>query len=162
MQDGAGQRPGSLPACGVVLGKEISCSPAHSSAAPDWRLLSIVLLAAPLAALAQPAEAARPPAPDPVLARVDGHEVRGSEVIALIRRLPQQTQEVPMEKLVPAMVDTLINTQLIQEAAVKEHLENDPEVKKRLVTRRKRDRAASLYRAAGRQGHDRDEVARGL
>ena len=94
----------------------------------------IVLLAAPLAALAQPAESGKTAGPDPVLARVDGHEVRGSEVMALIRRLPQQTQEVPMEKLVPAMVDTLINTQLIQEAAVKEHLENDPEVKKRLVT----------------------------
>ncbi len=94
----------------------------------------IVLLAAPVAALAQPAESGKTAGSDPVLARVDGHEVRGSEVMALIRRLPQQTQEVPMEKLVPAMVDTLINTQLIQEAAVKEHLENDPEVKKRLVT----------------------------
>jgi peptidyl-prolyl cis-trans isomerase C len=38
-----------------------------------------------------------------------------------------------MEKLVPAMVDTLINTQLIQEAADKEHLQDDPEVKRRLA-----------------------------
>jgi len=93
----------------------------------------IVLLATPFAAHAQSPEAGKAGAPDPVLARVDGHEVRSSAVMALIRRLPQQTQDVPMEKLVPAMVDTLINTQLIQEAADREHLRNDPEVKRRLV-----------------------------
>ena len=93
----------------------------------------IVLLATPLAAHAQSNPAGKPGGPDPVLARVDGHDIRSSQVIALIRRLPQQTQDVPMEKLVPAMVDTLINTQLIQEAADRENLRNDPEVKRRLV-----------------------------
>ena len=94
--------------------------------------LSIALLAAPLAASAQSPESKQPPA-DPVMARVDGHDIRGSQVMALIRRLPQQTQEVPMEKLVPAMIDTLINTQLIQEAAEHANLKNDPEVKRRLA-----------------------------
>ncbi len=94
----------------------------------------IVLLATPFAAHAQSTQPGKTGAPDPVLARVDGHDIRSSEVMALIRRLPQQSQEVPMEKLVPAMVDTLINTQLIQEAAEKEHLQNDEEVKRRLAT----------------------------
>ncbi len=93
----------------------------------------IVLLATPFAAHAQPNQTEKAGSPDPVLARVNGHDVRSSAVMALIRRLPQQTQEVPMEKLVPAMVDTLINTQLIEEAAEKEHLQNDPEVKRRLA-----------------------------
>jgi peptidyl-prolyl cis-trans isomerase C len=93
----------------------------------------ILLLSAPFAAFAQPAAAGKSAQPDPVLARVNGHEIKGSEVMALIRRLPEQSREVPMEKLVPAMVDTLINTQLIQEAADKEHLQDDPEVKQRLA-----------------------------
>jgi peptidyl-prolyl cis-trans isomerase C len=93
----------------------------------------IVLLATPFAAHAQSTQTGKTGTPDPVLARVDGHDIRSSEVMALIRRLPQQSQEVPMEKLVPAMVDTLINTQLIQEAAEKEHMQNDPEVKRRLA-----------------------------
>jgi peptidyl-prolyl cis-trans isomerase C len=92
-----------------------------------------VLLAAPFAALAQPADTGKTSDPDPVLARVDGHDIRGSQVMELIRRLPKQTREVPMEKLVPAMIDTLINTQLIQEAADREHLQDDPEVKRRLA-----------------------------
>ena len=91
----------------------------------------IVLLAS--SALAQPDAGKGAANPDPVMARVDGHDIRGSQVMSLIRRLPQQTQEVPMEKLVPAMVETLINTQLIQEAADREHLENDAEVKRRLA-----------------------------
>jgi peptidyl-prolyl cis-trans isomerase C len=93
----------------------------------------IVLLATPFAAHAQPGQIGKTGAPDPVLARVNGHDIHSSDVMALIRRLPQQTQEVPMEKLVPAMVDTLINSQLIQEAADKGHLQNDPEVKRRLA-----------------------------
>ncbi len=93
----------------------------------------IVLFALPFAAVAQPAETGKTANPDPVLARVNGHEIRGSQVMELIRHLPKQTQEVPMEKLVPAMVDTLINTQLIQEAAEREHLQDDQEVKRRLA-----------------------------
>jgi peptidyl-prolyl cis-trans isomerase C len=93
----------------------------------------IVLLAMPLTALAQPAETGKTSNPDPILARVNGHDIRGSQVMELIRHLPKQTQEVPMEKLVPAMVDTLINTQLIQEAADAEHLQDDPEAKRRLA-----------------------------
>jgi len=96
--------------------------------------LSIALLAAPVLVSAQtPADAPKQPQADPVMARVDGHDIHGSQVMALIRRLPQQTQEVPMEKLVPAMIDTLINTQLIQEAAERANLKDDPEVKRRLA-----------------------------
>ena len=96
--------------------------------------LSIALLAAPVLVSAQtPADAPKHSQADPVMARVDGHDIHGSQVMALIRRLPQQTQEVPMEKLVPAMIDTLINTQLIQEAAERANLKDDPEVKRRLA-----------------------------
>jgi peptidyl-prolyl cis-trans isomerase C len=96
-------------------------------------VLLIALMAVPFAALAQPEENPKGPASDPVMARVDGKDIRGSDVMTLIRRLPAQTREVPMEKLVPAMIDTLINTHLIEEAAEKEHLQNDPEVQRRLA-----------------------------
>jgi peptidyl-prolyl cis-trans isomerase C len=92
----------------------------------------LLFLAAPVAGLAQPATANKAAA-DPLLARVNGHDIKGSQVMALIRRLPEQSREMPMEKLVPVMVDTLINTQLIQEAAANEHLQNDAEVKRRLA-----------------------------
>jgi peptidyl-prolyl cis-trans isomerase C len=134
MQDGARQRPpgirsgrrrrsrkGSFMLARAVFGRVRLAA------------LLIVFLVAPFAAQAQPAQPAQGAGSDPVMARVNGHDIRGSEVMALIHRLSQQTQEMPMEKLVPAMVDTLINTQLIQEAAEAEHLQNDPEVKRRLA-----------------------------
>jgi peptidyl-prolyl cis-trans isomerase C len=128
-----GGRPGILPGPRRRSRKGSFMLARAVSGRARFAALVIVLLAAPAAVLAQPADALKQPPADPVVARVDGHEIRGSEVMALIRRLPQQTQQMPMEKLVPAMVDTLINTKLIQEAAEKEHLEKDPEAVRRLA-----------------------------
>jgi peptidyl-prolyl cis-trans isomerase C len=93
----------------------------------------IVLLSLPFAAMAQQAAAQKTASSDPVMARVNGFEIHGSEVMAQIHRLPAQTQQLPLEKLVPMMVEALVNTRLLQVAADKEHLQDDPEVKKRLA-----------------------------
>jgi peptidyl-prolyl cis-trans isomerase C len=104
-----------------------------SFARSRWPAVLIVLLSLPFAALAQPA-AQKSAAADPVMARVDGYAIHGSDVMAQIRRLPQQTQQqMPLEKLVPMMVEALVNTHLLQVAADKDHLQDDPEVKKRLA-----------------------------
>jgi len=95
--------------------------------------LFIMVLVAPLIAVAQPAETPQSPAPDPVMARVDGYDIHGSQVMAQIRRLPAQTQQMPLEKLVPMMVEAMVNTHLIQLAAEREHLQDDPEVKTRMA-----------------------------
>ena len=40
---------------------------------------------------------------------------------------------MPAEKLVPMVVEAVVNARLLQAAAAKEHLENDPEVRRRLA-----------------------------
>jgi peptidyl-prolyl cis-trans isomerase C len=93
--------------------------------------LFTMVLVAPL--MAQPAATPSSPTPDPVMARVDGYDIHGSQVMAQIRRLPAQTQQMPLEKLVPMMVEAMVNTHLIQLAAERDHLQDDPEVKTRLA-----------------------------
>ncbi|HEX4004682.1 MAG TPA: peptidylprolyl isomerase [Acidobacteriaceae bacterium] len=109
-----------------------------------WLGVLIVLLALPPAALAQSSGAQKTAAPDPVMARVDGFAIHGSDVMAQIHRLPAQTQQMPLEKLVPMMVEALVNTHLLQAAADKDHLQDDPEVKQRLAAT-EQDIVRSVY-----------------
>lgn len=91
----------------------------------------VVLLAVPATALAAPP--AKKATPDPVLARINGYDIHGSAVMAQIHRLPQKTQELPMEKLVPMVVEAMINARLIDTAAENAHLDKDAEVRRRLA-----------------------------
>jgi peptidyl-prolyl cis-trans isomerase C len=79
----------------------------------------------------QPAAAAAP-AGDPVLARVNGQEVRQSEVMATLRQMPPQVQQMPMDFVVPALVDQLISVKLLAAAGYAQNLQNDEEVKSRM------------------------------
>jgi peptidyl-prolyl cis-trans isomerase C len=92
----------------------------------------VVLLALPAAAQAQPAAKTGAPA-DPVLARVNGFEIHGSAVMAQIRTLPAKTQQMSLEKLVPMVVQAMVNAHLIEAAADKDHLDNDPTVQHELA-----------------------------
>jgi len=93
-----------------------------------------------LALVAAPALAAdtKPAAPgnDPAVAKVNGFEIHRSQVIEQISRLPAQAQQTPPEQLFPMMVESLINTRLVQDAAMKAKLEDDADVKKRVVIAR--------------------------
>jgi len=67
------------------------------------------LIAAALAtAIAMPAWAAD----DPVVATVNGDEITKSQIEAAYQRLPKQYQQVPMDQLFPALVDSVIDTKL--------------------------------------------------
>jgi peptidyl-prolyl cis-trans isomerase C len=88
------------------------------------------------AAFAQTAQqqAAVPPAgDDPVVARVNGAELRRSDVVAMQRSLPPQVQQMPLEQIYPLLIDQLVNSKLLSDAGRAEKLDQDAEVKKRVA-----------------------------
>lgn len=89
-----------------------------------------------LAFLAAPAwaQGAKPAASgDPVVARVNGAEIHRSEVVEAIRNLPPQAQQQPPEKVYPLVLDQLVATTLIAQAAKKAKFTDEPTFKKRLA-----------------------------
>ena len=76
----------------------------------------------------QPVENAQ----DPIVATVDGAPIARSDIEEFQKSLPAQYQRLPLQMLYPALLDKLIEIKLISQAAQKEHLENDEEVKKRV------------------------------
>lgn len=69
---------------------------------------------------------------DPVVAKVNGSEIKRSEVMQFLTQLPPQIQQMPPQMLVPLVVDQLVTGKLVAIEARKAKLEDDPEVKKRL------------------------------
>jgi len=71
------------------------------------------LIAAAFAtAVAIPAAMPAGAADDPVVATVNGDKIMKSQIEAAYQRLPQQYQQVPMDQLFPALVDSVIDTKL--------------------------------------------------
>lgn len=69
------------------------------------------------------------PAGDPVVARVDGYEIKRSDVNALIEQLPANVKEMPAEKILPELIDQLINMRLLTAAGYKADLQKSDQVK---------------------------------
>ena len=67
-----------------------------------------------------------------VVARVDGTELRLSDVEAAQQSLPAQVQKLPLAQIYPMLLDRLVDGMLITEAGRKEHLGQDPELQQRL------------------------------
>lgn len=63
---------------------------------------------------------------DPVVAVVNGSDVHLSDVVEFQRNLPPQVAQAPFQ----AILEVLINNRLITDAARKEGLQRDPEVKR--------------------------------
>jgi peptidyl-prolyl cis-trans isomerase C len=80
-----------------------------------------------------------PASDDPVVARVNGVELRRSDVLTAQKSLPAQMQQMPIEQIYTPLLDQLVTGALITAAGRKEKLADDPEVKKR--TARAQDRA---------------------
>jgi peptidyl-prolyl cis-trans isomerase C len=95
--------------------------------------LSFALLAVPV--WAQDAKPAKPAAAadDPVVARVNGMEMRRSDAVELMRSLPPQLQKQPPDKLYPMVLDQMVSTLLVVQAGRKSKLQDDPAVKKRVA-----------------------------
>jgi peptidyl-prolyl cis-trans isomerase C len=87
----------------------------------------------PVISAAPGAPAASPlPPGNTVVARVDGTELRLSDVEAAQQNLPQQAQKLPLEQIYPILLDRLVDGMLITAAGRKEQLDQDPDVQRRL------------------------------
>jgi peptidyl-prolyl cis-trans isomerase C len=88
------------------------------------------LVAAALLALSAPVLAQ---ADDPVVARINGKELRRSDVTAVQKTLPPQAQQMPIEMIYPMLIEQMVSQQLITEAGRKEKLDQSPELKAKLA-----------------------------
>ncbi len=70
---------------------------------------------------------------DPVVARVDGTEIRRSQALEVRRRLPPQMQQVPDELLLPVLVNIVIDTRIVADEARRQGLQDDPDVRAQMA-----------------------------
>lgn len=84
-----------------------------------------------LSAAAAPAQEGAPSA-DAVVARVDGHEIRVSDVEAAMAELPQEYRNAPPQALFGALLEQLIDRRLLLEQARARNLRDDLDVQRRL------------------------------
>ncbi len=70
---------------------------------------------------------------DPVVARVDGEEIRRSEVEQSVDDLPEQYRQMPLEVLFDMLRDRAIDTTLLSEEAARRDLAEDEAVQEAMV-----------------------------
>ena len=93
---------------------------------PAFRAVAAAALAV---GLALPAIAAE----DPVVAIVNGHKILKSHVEEAQQMLPRQYQQVPLEQMYPALIDSIIDTSLAAADARKRKLHEDPDFRARMA-----------------------------
>lgn len=71
-------------------------------------------------------------AENPVVARVNGHDIRWAEVVASADDLPERYR-TQIESVFPALLDRLVDLRLLADAARAEGLENDARLRQRIV-----------------------------
>jgi peptidyl-prolyl cis-trans isomerase C len=114
-----------------------------STAGAAARALIVALASLPLTfsswgghALAQTAPApvaASTAAPDPVVATVGGEPIRLAEVREAMAALPPQAQTMPPQTLFPYVLDQLIDSRILVQAARKAGLDKDPAVQRQIA-----------------------------
>ncbi len=73
------------------------------------------------------------PKTNPVLAKIDGKEIRRQDVVKLVNSMPAQMQQIPLEQLFPMALEQTISNAIIDQKAKDSGLKNDPDVKKQLA-----------------------------
>lgn len=108
--------------------------PLRSFAPAFTGVLTGAFMAALVGAIAAPAMAQQPAAgdADPIVASVDGTNIRQSDIAALITTLPQQYRDIPMQMLFPALLERAIDGELLQREAKAAGVAEHPEVKRRV------------------------------
>lgn len=89
----------------------------------------VAAVAALMAFIALPARAQS----DPVIATVDGVEIRRSEAEDAYKRLPEQYRAIPFEAIFGALVGSLVDTKLAAADARKKNLHKDEDFKRQMV-----------------------------
>ena len=144
-----------LPACLLSAGLALAQAPAASP---------------PPAPTPAPAAAAANPQPaDPVVARVEGQEIRLSDVRDAAGELPDELKNAPPAMIYPLIVDQLVAQKALVARARAEGLERDPEVQRRIARAAdqelqqallRREVAPALTEAALRARYDRESANR--
>lgn len=98
---------------------------------------SLAVLAPALPLQAQTAKpAAKAEGDDPVVARVNGQPITRSAVLGFYSQLPAPMNQIPLEQILPGLINELAARKLIGMAAEKTKLDADPAVKARLQSAR--------------------------
>ena len=87
----------------------------------------------PPAPPATPAPTAPTAAADPVVARVGGEEIRGSDLAEAAQGLPEELRGMPPNTLYPLLLDQQIDRKILVLAARKAGLPNDPAVQRQVA-----------------------------
>lgn len=82
----------------------------------------------------RPAAQAQEPGNNPVVALVDGAEIRLSDVQAVQGQLPPQAQNYPLETLFNLIIGNMVNTRLVAAEARRTGLMDNAAVKRRLAS----------------------------
>jgi peptidyl-prolyl cis-trans isomerase C len=93
---------------------------------------AIVLATTALAVLAS-AVPSRAQAPDPVVAVVNGAQIKKSDVEAAYETLPDQYRQMPLEAVFEPLLDQVISSTLLLGQAKEQNLAEDPEIKAQLA-----------------------------
>lgn len=96
---------------------------------PAARLSALALCLA----LSVPAAAQQPANDDPVVATVNGTEIRLSDIRAMRDTLPESYANVPLGALLQPLVEQAVNSQLVLEQGKAAGLGDDPQVQQRLA-----------------------------
>ncbi|QJE73834.1 peptidylprolyl isomerase [Aerophototrophica crusticola] len=78
------------------------------------------------------ANAPAPAAEDVTVAKVNGKEIKRSEVISFLQQLGPQAQQIPLQQAYPLVIDQLVATRLVSDAGYKAKLQDSAEVKEQL------------------------------
>ena len=90
------------------------------------RLAALPIALALAAGLALPLAAQ--PAPDPIVARVNGEEIRASDLAEAAQALPQDMRGMPPAVIMPMLIDQLVDRKAISLLARQRKFEDDPAV----------------------------------
>lgn len=104
--------------------------------------LALIAAAGVGPALAQqqtvPAPGAAPPQLDTVIATVNGSDITMAQMALAIEGLPQQYRQAPLQMLYDPLLRQLVERRLLAQAAERDGMADNPEVKERLAAARER------------------------
>ncbi len=70
---------------------------------------------------------------NPVLAKVDGQEIRRLEVMELVNSMPSQMRQIPLAQLYPMLLEQAIANKIVDSKAANSGLDKDKDVQKQLL-----------------------------
>jgi peptidyl-prolyl cis-trans isomerase C len=108
----------------------------------------VAITAAPAQTAPAPTPAAAPAAParqaDPVLAKVNGSEIRMSDLAVLAQNLPEEARQLPPAQLYPQLLDQAIDGKALVALAKKEKLDTNPDVARAMALSAERTLQSAL------------------